>query len=216
MSDKEILDQEIDRYLEGLMNETERADFYTRMGEDAHLRNEVNLQRSIIKAIKNEQLKIILKKEEIQIKKKGKIRKLVFTIGSLAIAASLIGFFYMGYLNSCSTLADRYYVAYAYTPIPSRGGENLPLTKSDSLFFEALQQLEKGKSSVAIKQLMNLKEFHKEMNTVTDQAIKWYLSLAYLKSGNKHKSKLLLREIVNGQPGEFYSKAKDLLREIEN
>ena len=216
MSDKEILDQEINRYLEGLMNETERTDFNTRMGEDAHLRNEVNLQRSIIKAIKNEKLKSILQKEEIQIKKKGKIRKLVFSVGSLAIAASLIGFFYMGYLNSCSTLADRYYVAYAYTPIPSRGGENLPLTKSDSLFFEALQQLEKGKSSVAIKQLMNLKEFHKEMYAATDMAIKWYLSLAYLKNGNKEKAKELLQTILKEPSGEFHTKAKELLKELEN
>ena len=216
MSDKEILDQEIDRYLEGLMNETEIADFNTRMGEDADLRNEVNLQRTIIKAIKNEQLKSIFQKEEIQIKKKEKIRKLVFSIGSLAIAASLIGFFYIGYLNSCATLANRYYVAYAYTPIPSRGGEILPLTKSDSLFFEALQQLEKGKSSLAIKQLMNLKEFHKEMNAATDQAIKWYLSLAYLKNGNKDKAIELLQTILKEPSAEFQTKAKELLNELEN
>ena len=216
MSDKEILDQEIDRYLEGSMDQTERVAFENRLIESVELRNEVDLQRSIIKAVRNEQMQKIIQREEVQIKKQKNIRKLVITMGTFAIAASIIGFVYIGYLNSCATLADRYYVAYAYTPIPSRGGEALPLTKSDSLFFEALQQFEKGKISVAIKQLMNLKEFHREMNAATDQAVKWYLSLAYLKNGNKTKAKELLQTILVEPSGEFHTKAKELLKELEN
>jgi hypothetical protein len=45
------------------------------------------------------------------------------------VAASLCGVIYLTYLNRCENLADQYYVAYTYTAIPSRGGENLPLTK---------------------------------------------------------------------------------------
>jgi hypothetical protein len=216
MSEKDFSELEIDRYLEGLMDKTEQADFETRMGDDVEFRNEVNLQQSIIKAIRNEQLKKIVQKEEMQIQKQGKIRKLVFSIGSLAIAASLIGFFYIGYLKSCDVLANRYYMAYAYTPISSRGGETLPLTKSDTLFLDALKQLEKGQNSVAIKQLKELKDFPKEMNAATDQAVKWYLSLAYLKNGNKTKAKELLQTILEEPSGEFLTKAKELLNELEN
>ena len=216
MSDKEILDQEIDRYLEGLMDQTERVAFENRLIENVELRNEVDLQRSIIKAVRKEQMQKIIQREEVQIKKQNNIRKLVITMGTFAIAASIIGIAYIGYLNSCTTLADRYYVAFAYTPIPSRGGEALPLTKSESLFFEALQQLEKGKSSLSIKQLADLKEFHREMNAATDQAVKWYLSLAYLKNGNKIKAKELLQTILVEPSGEFHTKAKELLKELEN
>ena len=216
MSEKNFSELEIDRYLEGLMEETERADFETRIGKDAELRNEVYLQRSIIKAVRKEQLLKIVHKEENRIKKQGKVRKLVFSIGSLAIAASLIGFFYIGYLNSCETIANSYYMAYAYTPITSRGGETLPLTKSDSLFFDALKQLEKGKSSLAINQLTDLQNNPKEMNAATDQAVKWYLSLAYLKNGNKAKAKGMLQLILKEPSGEFYIKAEELLKEINN
>ena len=208
MSEKDFSELEIDLYLEGLMEETERADFETRIGNDAELRNEVNLQRSIIKAVRKEQLLKIVQKEENQIIKQGKIRKLVFSIGSLAIAASLIGFFYIGYLNSCENLANRYYMAYAYTPISSRGGETLPLTKSDTLFFDALKQLEEGKNTLAIKQLTDMQNNPKEMNATTDQAVKWYLSLAYLKNGNKAKAKSLLQIILKEPSGEFYLKSK--------
>ena len=216
MSEKDFSELEIDRYLEGLMEETERADFETRIGKDAELRNEVNLQRSIIKAVRKEQLLKIVHKEENRIKKQGKVRKLVFSIGSFAIAASLFGFFYIGYLNSCETLANRYYMAYAYTPITSRGGETLPLTKSDTLFFDALTQLEKGKSSLAINQLTDLQNNPKEMNAATDQAVKWYLSLAYLKNGNKAKAKGMLQLILKEPSGEFYVKAKELLKELDH
>lgn len=216
MTPQEISDQEIDCYLQGKMDETEKVSFEKRMDNNAELRNEVELQRSIIKAVRKEQLEKIIQRKEVQIVKQKNIRQLVITIGSFAIAASLLGFFYVGYLNNCTNLADRYYAAYTYTPIPSRGEESLHLTKSDSLFFEALKQLQKGNGRGAIKQLENLLNKPGEMHAASDHAVKWYLSLAYLKSGKKQKSRMLLQEIVLGPSGEYSVKAKDLLREIGN
>jgi len=216
MSEKEFSDIEIDRYLEGSMDNVERASFENRADNDVELRHEISLQRSIIKAVRREQLENIVQREETRIGKQNNVRKLVFTIGSLAMAASLIGFFYAGYLNNCASLADRYYVAYANAPIPSRGGETLPQTKSDSAFFDALKQIERGNSRGAIRQLKNLQDNPKEMNIATDYAVKWYLTLAYLKSGKKQKAKELLHLIIKEPSGEFYTKAKDLLKEIED
>ena len=214
MTPQEISDQEIDRYLQGKMDETEKVSFEKRMADDIKLRKEVELQRSIIKAVRKEQLEKIIQRAEVRIVKQKNIRQLVITIGSFAVAASLLGFFYVGYLNNCANLADRFYAAYTYTPIPSRGEESLPLTKSDSLFFEALKQLQKGNSRGAINQLENLLNNPGEMRAASDPAVKWYLSLAYLKSGKKQKSRVLLQEIVRGSSGEYSEKSKDLLREI--
>jgi hypothetical protein len=216
MKENEILEEEIDRYLNGSMTEEERNAFNSRLADDSELRKEVELQRSIIKAIRKEQLEKIIQNEEGRIIKKGKIRKLVISFGSLALAASVLGFFYVGYLNNCENIANRYYVAYVYTPIPSRGGATLPLTKSDSIFFNALHQLENRKKKSAIKQLENLNNSTTEMIAASSQAVKWYLSLAYLKNGEKRKAMELLHLIIKEPSGEFYAQAKDLLMEIEN
>jgi Tfp pilus assembly protein FimV len=54
-----------------------------------------------------------------------------------------------------------------------------------------------------------------EMNAATDQAVKWYLSLAYLKNGNKSKAKGMLQLLLKEPSGEFYIKAGELLKELD-
>ena len=214
MDENEILDELIDRYLDASMSEEERVAFEARMANDPELRKEVDVQRSIIKAVRKERLEQIISNEEEKIKNKGKIRKLFIPVGSLALAASLLGLFYVGYMNSCENLASRYYAAYAYTPPPSRGGDDLPLTKSDSLFFDALLQYENDNTKVAITTLNSLLDSDSEMLAATDLDIKWYLSLAYLKNGKKRKATALLQEIAIMSNNEYQSKAKDLLKEL--
>lgn len=221
MDQKEILAQEVDRYLQGEMEENERVVFEKRLTEDEEVRKEFELQKLIIKGVRKEQLKKIIQKEEEKIKEEKGIQvKLIrkwISIGSLAIAASLSGFFYLGYLNNCSNLADRYYVAYTNIyELPSRGGETLHPTQADSLFFDALKQLENGRTRSAAKQLATLQNIRTELHAATENAIKWYLSLAYLKSGKKEKAKGLLLKLIENPSGEFYSEAKGLLKDIEN
>lgn len=214
MKENELLEEEMDRYLNGSMTDEEKAAFNLRMENDSELRNEVELQRSIIKAVRKEQLSKIIQKEERRIIKQKSIRRLVISIGSFALAASVLGFFYVGYLNDCENLATRYYAEYTYSPIPSRGDEILPLTKSDSIFFNALQELEKGNNKLAISQLEDLNNSTSEMLAASDQAVKWYLALARLKNGEKKKARILLQKIATTTNSEFNLKAKELLKEL--
>lgn len=215
MKENELLEEEIDRYLNGSMTDEEKAAFNLRMKNDSELCKEVELQRSIIKAVRKEQLGKIIQKEERRISKQKSIRKLVISIGSFALAASVLGFFYVGYLNNCEDLANRYYAEYTYSPIPSRGDEILPLTKSDSIFFNALQELEKGNNKLAISQLEDLNNSNSEMIAASGYAIKWYLALTRLKNGEKKKARLLLREIESSPNNEYSEKAKELLQELK-
>jgi len=214
MKDNEILEELIDRYLNESMTEEERKAFDSRLEKDTGLLMEVDLQRSIIKAIRREQLEKIIQKEEGKIIKQRNTRKLVIYIGSLAVAASVLGIFYVGNLNNCENIANQYYASFVYTPIPSRGGENQALTRSDSIFFNALFQLEKGNKKAAIKQLENLNNSTSEMIAANSPAVKWYLSLAYLKNGEKRKARILLNEIVNMPDNDFKLKAKDIIEEL--
>jgi FimV-like protein len=166
-------------------------------------------------------LKKIIQKEEVKVKAekitKTKLIRKWISIGSLAIAASFSGIFYSGYLNNCSNLADRYYVAYVNIyELPSRGGETLHPTPADSLFFDALKQLEKGQNRSAAKQLATLQNKQAELHATTENAVKWYLSLAYLKNGQKSKAKELLHELINDSSSEFKVEANGLLKELEN
>ena len=214
MQEHRILEEEIDRYLEGAMDAGEKTSFNERLRGDPELVKEVELQRSIIRAVRKERLEKIIEIEEGRILKKRRIRTLVISIGSFAMAASLFGVIYLTYLNRCENLANQYYVAYTYTPIPSRGGENLPLTKADSTFFIALHEMETGNTKLAISRLEDLNHSDAEMFAASEQAIKWYLSLAYLKNGEKKKSRHLLQEIVKNPHNEFALKAKNLLKEL--
>lgn len=214
MKENELLEAEIDRYLEGTMDAAEKAAFEIKMADSDELRKAVILQRSIIKAVRREQLGKIIQNKEASIKRKGKIRKMVISYGTLAAAACMAGFFYVGYLNDCENLANRYYVSYAYNTIPSRGGENLPLTKSDSIFFDALRELENGNKKTAISLLENLKDSKPEMMAADAQVVKWYLALAYLKNGEKKRARILLKEILNMQESDYKQKAKDLLKAL--
>jgi len=210
MTQIEDLDNEIDRYVEEVMDGKERALFEERLAKDKALQSDVNLRRSIIKAIRREQLERIIKNKETSIIRKGRIRKMVISFGSFAAAACLTGFFYVGYLNNCENLANRYYMSYTYTPIPSRGGENLSLTKSDSIFFVALKALENGNQTASISQLESLNTSITEMIAADNQAVKWYLSLAYLKNGQKKKARTILKEIADKTNSEYQLKAKEL------
>jgi hypothetical protein len=215
MTSKEIRQQEADRYIQNEMNPEETLEFEFKMASDGELQQEVELQKNIIRAIRKQQLKKIIQKEEQKIKRSKVIRSLV-SIGYLAVAASIFGFFYLGFLNNCSNLADKYYVAYANIyELPSRGGEVMHPTRADSLFFDALKQLETGNSRSAAKQLESLQNKQSELHAATDNAVKWYLSLAYLKSGKKSKAKELLKDLSKDATGEFFKEAKDLFNEIE-
>jgi hypothetical protein len=220
MEEYEILEELIDRYLSGSMAEEELNSFNSRLSTDPDLRKEVELQRSIIEAVRKEQLERIIRNEE---KKINNTRKLILYAGSLAIAASLIGVFFVGNQNTCENIANSYYSSYIYTPIPSRGGENLPLTKSDSVFFDAIGQLKiespiryfnEGSPKLDIEKLESINNPSSEMIAATQDAVKWYLSLAYLQKGKKRKARNLLEELVKMQDNEYASKANELLKEL--
>lgn len=213
MKDNEI-EEKIDQYLKGSMTNQEREAFESQIEKDSELNREVDLQRAIIWAVRKEQLGKIIQNEEENIRKKTNIRKLVIYFGSIAVAASLSGVFYLGYLNNCGSISNRYYQSYTYTPLPSRGDEVSALTQSDSIFFEALHQLENGQKKLSITQLESLNNSSAEMLAATNDAVKWYLSLAYLKNGQKKRAKTLLHEIVNRANSEYKTKAEDLLKEL--
>ena len=64
MEDNTILEQEIDHYIEGTMTAEENESFIERLKCDPQLVKEVDLQRSIIRAIRNERLGKIIENEE--------------------------------------------------------------------------------------------------------------------------------------------------------
>ena len=214
MKENEILEEKIDQYLKGSMTNQEREAFESQIEKDSELRREVELQRAIIWTVRKEQLEKIIQNEEVNFRKKTNIRKLVIYFGSMAVAASLSGVFYLGYLNNCESISNRYYQSYTYTTLPARGDEVLALTHSDSIFFEALHHLENSQKKLAITQLESLNNSSAEMLGATNDAVKWYLSLAYLKNGQKKKAKILLHEIVNRANSEYKTKAEDLLKEL--
>jgi tetratricopeptide (TPR) repeat protein len=67
-----------------------------------------------------------------------------------------------------------------------------------------------GQVAEAQKNLVNLIEESDDL----DIPAKWYLSLAYLKSGDKEKARKILREL-GGTEISYASKAKELLEKVD-
>lgn len=214
MEDNFSIDEKTDRYLNGTMDGDEKESFLAEMRRNPELAKEIELQRSIIRTVRQGQVNRIMQKEEHQIRKKKRVRILSISFGTIALAASITGFFYLAHLKNCETLADRYYLSYNHTSVQSRGGESLPMNKDDSTFMMALMEMEQGNITLAIHQLESLNHPDSRMMAVTPQAVKWYLTLAFLKNGQKKKAMALLREIASEPDGEYTQKARSLLTDL--
>jgi hypothetical protein len=81
-------------------------------------------------------------------------------------------------------------------------------------YYNALSYMANNNAAKAIPELN--KAMHESADNLSKIKTKWYLSLAYLKTGNSKKTEALLREIAdNRYEGVYKAKAATLLDELE-
>lgn len=177
-------EEQIDKYLKGELTEKERKDFEHKIGEDSELAEEFNFQQSMVEGVKDvfrdEMLmhfddleKQIAKSPKTVQKSKGKIRRLV--IGVISLAASVLLIIFVWITNKPNTeqlFADNYTTYPNYVSNVERSN---PTVKD--LYATAFQQYEKGEYTKAIQDFEAILAIDKE-----DSIVEFYLGLAYLEN----------------------------------
>lgn len=234
MTNKEQNDR-IEQYLLNSMKDNEREAFEYEMNSDPDLKNLTEKKRLIIRGIKagfNSELKSKLKKEDRRLNRMVKTRRIKFISGIAAIL--VIGVFSTFFLRSMNQdpikIYKKHYQAYPNITNPlSRSNENTDnpyylyengnykaaLTglnalidnnpaDDEALFYTSIIYMELGDFKNAIEYL---KIVISENSIKFSRPANWYISLAYIHTGNleiasKHLGKLAKGNDIYGKSSE--------------
>lgn len=154
------------------------------------------------------------------------------------VALFLVITFLLPSQQSSEELFASYFTTYPNVFEPTVRGNNLATERTEA--FQAYEQKDYQKAAIAFKELLRVKEEpgillllgnsnlmlgnakEAQENFVTlinkyddlDLQAKWYLSLSYLKSGDKENARKILRELGETEIS-YASKARELLEKVE-
>lgn len=221
MEAKQHIDEMLDRYLSGQMTDKQRSDFELQIASDPQLQAEVKLHARIIDTIKAKNAKKLLQKREAQIQQDIR-RKRVFvrTLSSIAAAACMVlGIIHFNGVSAYKSYGDQYYAAMDI--LAARGGDNvdLRLQKAYELIGSADYDLAHENIDAAIVLLQNEQfdlateegRYFEELNRQKADDAEWLKAIAYMKQGKRHKARVILRRIAEGD-GIYKTDAIDILK----
>ena len=237
--------KQIEFYLDGTMSQEEEEECRKQLSKQPDLAREVLMQQEAIAALKQrETLKAELRAmyNQAQEKKATPARYIYMGIAasvSLLIAVMLI--IKVGSQPDYLALYDEYYVPLEaegnYRGEPGQS-ELYDIDKADSLYksgqyaqaitaYESLHGKTDKPGNVALylgNSYMQTGQFDKAESVLGEvinaesnflkQYAQWYLSLVYIRQGKQKEAKDLLT-MIRSQKGIYYSKAAELLEEIE-
>ena len=218
MGNNQDINEQIDHYLRGEMNPSQKAKFEAQLSSDQELKREYDLKREIVVAIRKKKYREILVAKEIEIRsRKRKFTVIISSFSAMAAAACFLGvFLHISSMNNCKELSDKYFQPYPNIyEMPSRG-DNLKISYSDSLFYKATLQISTGdiKEAITILEKIDNKNIENDLTIVDIDAIKWYKAIAYLKDGKKRKAKPILKELADDSNCRYYIEATEILKKL--
>jgi len=231
MNNEFDLQEKIEQYILGKLPFDEEVAFEEEISKDDDLRKKVEENRRIMMAFQRkgerkafDAMRNISREEMEAIVKGGRKRHISSVSGNVAaspapgktrmfpfvasIAAVLMILIYIGIRPQYSSqeLFDEYFRVETYTPTPSRGeSPGVKEKEYTDLLNDAIHNFEEP-DSYSIKLLTMLSASD---DFEYQQEAEWYLTLFYLRSGQRDKASELLKNIVD-ENGEYADKAKEL------
>lgn len=235
--DKEQL---IAKYIQNKLSEAEVAEVERLLDSDSEFREQLEFELQVKKAFykrEHNEKKEFLKSIESNVATKDTEFKWYLVAASIVIMI-MAGVYWNGQTKNPQKLFDSYYTVASNTSHPivrDNSGSN-EITKafiayeredyklaqklfadvyknannSELLFYQGICYLETGKTNKAIEVLLK----HVAFNDKLKNKGTWYLALAFLKSNEKDKAKVFLKQITESSTNYNYSKAKDLLSKL--
>lgn len=221
--------EQIDKYLAGQMTEDEKLQFERLLSAgDSSLRDEMELQKEIILAIRRRSLKEMLQDEEdsIQKEKEGHHKRVVRwtlrSVASIAVAACFVGVIVIGpQMSRLSGLGESTIYAETAIEMMNAYSQLKGCEESAEIILQANEYMQKGdyKQADAIleKVLLDKKDITPENRQVWSEKedILYLQALCAIKRHQLYRSRRLLNEVVSMQ-GIHQQSALDLLNTIKH
>lgn len=221
--------EQIDKYLAGQMTEDEKLQFERLLSaDDSSLRDEMELQKEIILAIRRRSLKEMLQGEEKSIQKekedhhKRVVRWTLRSIASIAVAACFVGVIVFGPQMSRlsglgeSTIYDETAIEMMNAYSQLKGCE-----ESAEVILQANEYMQKGDykqaDAILTKALSDMKDITPENRQAwaEKEDILYLQALCAIKQHQLYRSRRLLNGVVSMQ-GIHQQSALDLLNTIKH
>ncbi len=177
----------IDNYILGRMSDEDRQIFERSMSDDPDLKEEVELRKEIVLALRMEQDKEFLQSLEFNIQYQERRRNKTFRIASFAATAACILFGFVLHYDMVYTYKDIGNVITLINPYGlSRGDDNT------DVLSDIIEHIEN-------------KEFDQALEIIGEQpldmqqydSIEWYEAITSMRMGKYLKAKKLLKKIAS-------------------
>lgn len=221
--------EQIDKYLAGQMTEDEKLQFERLLSaDDSSLRDEMELQKEIILAIRRRSLKEMLQDEEdsIQKEKEGHHKRVVRwtlrSVASIAVAACFIGMIVIGpQMSRLSGLGESTIYAETAIEMMNAYSQLKGCEESAEVILQANEYMQKGDYKLAdailTKALSDMKDITPENRQAWSEKedILYLQALCAIKQHQLYRSRRLLNGVVSMQ-GIHQQSALDLLNTIKH
>ena len=221
--------EQIDKYLAGQMTEDEKLQFERLLSaDDSSLRDEMELQKEIILAIRRRSLKEMLQGEEDSIQKekedhhKRVVRWTLRSVASIAVAACFVGVIVIGpQMSRLSGLGESTIYAETAIEMMNAYSQLKGCEESAEVILQANEYMQKGDykqaDAILTKALSDMKDITSENRQAwSEKEVILYLqALCAIKQHQLYRSRRLLNGVVSMQ-GIHQQSALDLLNTIKH
>jgi tetratricopeptide (TPR) repeat protein len=221
--------EQIDKYLAGQMTEDEKLQFERLLSaEDSSLRDEMELQKEIILAIRRRSLKEMLQGEEESIQKEKEehhqrvVRWTLRSVASIAVAACFVGVIVIGpQMSRLSGLGESTIYAETAIEMTNAYSQLKGCEESAEVILQANEYMQKGDykqaDAILTKALSDMKDITPENRQAWSEKedILYLQALCAIKQHQLYRSRRLLNGVVSMQ-GIHQQSALDLLNTIKH
>ncbi len=221
--------EQIDQYLAGQMTEDEKLQFERLLSaDDSSLRDEMELQKEIILAIRRRSLKEMLQGEEESIQKekedhhKRVVRWTLRSVASIAVAACFVGVIVIGpQMSRLSGLGESTIYAETAIEMMNAYSQLKGCEESAEVILQANEYMQKGDykqaDAILMKALSDMKDITPENRQAWSEKedIFYLQALCAIKQLQLYRSRRLLNGVVSMQ-GIHQQSALDLLNTIKH
>ena len=221
--------EQIDKYLAGQMTEDEKLQFERLLSaEDSSLRDEMELQKEIILAIRRRSLKEMLQGEEESIQKEKEehhqrvVRWTLRSVASIAVAACFVGVIVIGpQMSRLSGLGESTIYAETAIEMMNAYSQLKGCEESAEVILQANEYMQKGDykqaDAILTKALSDMKDITPENRQAWSEKedILYLQALCAIKQHQLYRSRRLLNGVVSMQ-GIHQQSALDLLNTIKH
>ena len=221
--------EQIDKYLAGQMTEDEKLQFERLLSaDDSSLRDEMELQKEIILAIRRRSLKEMLQDEEdsVQKEKEGHHKRVVRwtlrSVASIAVAACFVGLIVIGpQMSRLSGLGESTIYAETAIEMMNAYSQLKGCEESAEVILQANEYMQKGDykqaDAILTKALSDMKDITPENRQAWSEKedILYLQALCAIKQHQLYRSRRLLNGVVSMQ-GIHQQSALDLLNTIKH